>query len=138
MRHLQPPDTRPSSRPTQVHKDLCTSPFVFVRVDGVRKPLQPPYEGPYKVLERRDKFFVLDRNGRRDSVSIDRLKVAFVDTTDSSTCSFPSVSPTPPSSPPTPPATHPPPSEPPLTAPKKRTRFGRLPTTPPRLTDYVP
>ena len=39
----------------------------------------PPYEGPYKVLVHGDKSFVLDYGTRKDSVSIDRLKPAFVD-----------------------------------------------------------
>nr|CDS25861.2 gag pol polyprotein [Hymenolepis microstoma] len=31
-----------NSKPTYIHKHLSTSPFVFVRVDAVMKPLQPP------------------------------------------------------------------------------------------------
>ncbi|VDN96356.1 unnamed protein product [Rodentolepis nana] len=60
-------------------KDLSTCPFVFVRVDSEKRPLQPPYEGPYKVLKRKPKYFILDRNGNKDSVSIDRLKPAYLE-----------------------------------------------------------
>ena len=47
---------------------------VFVRVDAVKRPLTPPYCGPYRVLERGPKVFVLDRSGKPWSVSVDRLK----------------------------------------------------------------
>ena len=39
MRQLQPPDTRQSHHPSQLHKELFTWPYAFVRVDTVRKPL---------------------------------------------------------------------------------------------------
>ncbi|GFU43362.1 integrase catalytic domain-containing protein [Trichonephila clavipes] len=41
------------------------------------RPLQQPYDGPFKVLQRKDKVFFLDINGKRVSVSIDRCKPAF-------------------------------------------------------------
>lgn len=64
---------------TYVPKDLFKSSHVFVRVDAVRKPLQQPYKGPYKVLKRNDRFFTLEINGKHDRVCIDRLKVAYVE-----------------------------------------------------------
>ena len=59
-----------------VPKELLDSPYVFVRVDAHRSPLQRPYNGPYKVISRSDKTFVIDINGREDTVSVDRLKPA--------------------------------------------------------------
>ena len=47
--------------------------------DAVCKPLQPPYDCPFKVIARTDKYFTLDMNGRQDTVSIDRLKAAHLD-----------------------------------------------------------
>ncbi|CAB3386284.1 Hypothetical predicted protein [Cloeon dipterum] len=35
-----------------VYQNLATCPFVYLRTDFVRKPLQAPYTGPHKVLER--------------------------------------------------------------------------------------
>ena len=70
-----PHGTKSSSVPTA----LADSRFVFVRRDSHRPPLTPPYEGPYKVLVHGDKSFVLDYGTRQDSVSIDRLKPAFID-----------------------------------------------------------
>ncbi|GFS57296.1 hypothetical protein TNCV_491851 [Trichonephila clavipes] len=43
----------------------------------LRRPLQQPYDGPFKVLQWKDKVFFLDINGKRVSVSIDRCKPAF-------------------------------------------------------------
>ena len=74
----QPPvphDIKPSSVPAA----LADREFVFVRRDSQRPPLKPPYEGPYKVLEHSKKTFVLDYGNRQDSVSIDRLKPAFLE-----------------------------------------------------------
>ena len=45
----------------------------------MKKPLQPPYNGPYRVIKQTVKSFVIEINGKQDSVSIDRLKVAFTD-----------------------------------------------------------
>ena len=70
-----PHGTRPSSVPAT----LANSSYVFVRRDSHRPPLTPPYEGPYKVLTHGDKTFLLDYGNRQDSVSIDRLKLAFLD-----------------------------------------------------------
>ena len=47
---------------------------VFIRNNAVRKPLQQPYNGPYKVLQRTAKHFTVDINGRHDTVLLDRLK----------------------------------------------------------------
>ena len=66
-------------RQSSVPASLATTPFVFVRRDGNKKPLQTPYTGPYRVLARRDKTFTIDYGGREETVSIDRLKPAHVD-----------------------------------------------------------
>lgn len=77
MRRVRPVQPRLQRRtPIYVPHDLRTSTHVFVRRDTVRKPLQQPYDGPFRVVERRDKHFVLDLGGRTDTVSVDRLKPA--------------------------------------------------------------
>ena len=52
---------------------------VFVRHDAIRKPLQPPYDSPYRVLNRADKHYTLDIAGRSEVVSHNRLKPGYLD-----------------------------------------------------------
>ncbi|VDO08025.1 unnamed protein product [Rodentolepis nana] len=138
FRSVLPTPPRASDRPTHISKDLNISPFVFVRVDTVKKSLQPPYDGPYKVLRLEPKFFVFDRNGIKDSVSIDRLKPAYLETSTTPTSDTPST-----------PITHPTPSHVPVNSPDTVlqpvphhprphfTRCGRRVTFPSRLVDFV-
>ena len=79
MNQLQYQQPRsPSSNPTFVHKDLTDCTHVFVRNDAKKPPLQPTYNGPFKVVDRKTRHFVIARNdGRTDTVSIDRLKPAY-------------------------------------------------------------
>ena len=67
------------SRRSFVHTELPIATHVFVRVDAHKFPLQAHYKGPFKVLERHSKYFKLDLGNREDTVSIDRLKPAFMD-----------------------------------------------------------
>jgi len=48
------------------------------RIDATRKPLQPRYDGPFAVLERKDKTFKLQLHNRTSWISIDRLTPAFI------------------------------------------------------------
>ena len=57
------------------HDMLKDATHVFIRHDAVRRPLQPPYDGPYKVLERAPRYYTLDVKGHRDTVSVDRLNL---------------------------------------------------------------
>ena len=79
MTHVQPTPPRPQHKTTHIPPALSTCTHVFVRVDAVKKPLQPPYNGPYRVIKRTANFFFLEINGKQDSVSIDRLKAAFLE-----------------------------------------------------------
>lgn len=84
MRTLRPTNgSRHGVKSTFVFKDLDTTDFVLVRHDGPRtSSLQQPYEGPYKVQERAAKWFVINIRGRDVKVSIERLKPAYVLTSD--------------------------------------------------------
>ncbi|CAH8580099.1 unnamed protein product [Schistosoma intercalatum] len=79
MRTLSPVSTRIRHRQVALPRELSTCSHVFVRVDSVRKPWQQPYEGPFHVIARHEKTFKVDRYGRVEIVSIDRLKPAHVD-----------------------------------------------------------
>ncbi|KYN22425.1 hypothetical protein ALC57_05176 [Trachymyrmex cornetzi] len=65
-------------RKTFIYKDLATTEAVFVRHDASRTTLHPAYDGPYTVMERRDKYFVVRMQGKNVTVSIDRLKPAYI------------------------------------------------------------
>ena len=65
---------------SHIDSSLHSTSHVFVHHDAVKKPLQQPYNGPYHVLDRAAKFYTLDLNCRKDSVSIDRLKPAHLHT----------------------------------------------------------
>ena len=61
-----------------VPQALHTSKYVFLRTDAKQRPLTPPYSGPYEVIERKEKTFLLRIKGADDWVSIDRLKPAYL------------------------------------------------------------
>nr|CDS31399.1 RNA directed DNA polymerase (reverse transcriptase) [Hymenolepis microstoma] len=142
FRSVLPTPTRQDSKPAYIHKDLSTSSFVF-----------PPYDGPYKVLQRNPKYFILDRNGTKDSVRIGRLKPAYLEPPPTPAPEVGAHLPRPPTQ--TTEATIPTPSPPPLPplpndvpTPSVSTpvplhhepyytRSGRRVTFPSRLADYV-
>src|SRR5699024_2356303 len=72
LQHCQP--RRPSERPVFVFPEMEKATHVFLRQGGAPRPLCPPYSGPHKVIQRDDKFFKIDLNGKEDRVHIDRLK----------------------------------------------------------------
>ena len=81
MQQLRPSPPRSTPRGSHVSDALSTCTHVFLRVDRVRKPLEPPYNGPYLVIARTDKHFTIEINGRKETVSLDRLKPAHIDST---------------------------------------------------------
>lgn len=72
------PKSHRNNKQIFVHQDLKTCSHVFIRTDTVRKPLQTPYEGPYKVLSRNAKVFIVQLHKKQSAISIDRLKPAYV------------------------------------------------------------
>lgn len=79
MRSIQPPPPRfHRQQNTYVPNNLASTEYVYVRKDSHKHPLQRPYEGPYRVVTKSDKYFILDVKGRSETVSIDRLKAAFI------------------------------------------------------------
>lgn len=80
MSKIRPTQTanHDSSKPF-VYKALSDSTHVFLRNDTVRKALQAPYDGPYKIKARHDKYFNIIIGEREANVSIDRLKPAFME-----------------------------------------------------------
>ncbi|GFR04848.1 gag-Pol polyprotein [Trichonephila clavata] len=91
FRTLKPtPASCHSSTSCFVHTALKTCSHVFVRVEGLKPSLTAPYQGPFEVLSRTDKHFTIKINDRTSTISIDRLKPAFLlNDTDSAKEPFP-------------------------------------------------
>lgn len=80
MATLRPiPASRHSQPSSFIYKDLSTASHVFLRDDSVRRALQPPYTGPFKILARSEKTLTLQLNNRRCEVSVDRVKPAHLE-----------------------------------------------------------
>jgi cleavage and polyadenylation specificity factor subunit 1 len=60
----------PSTPPEQ----LMLAEYVLVRRDGAKSPLDRPYDGPYRVLQRSAQFFKLQVGSTQQVVSTARLK----------------------------------------------------------------
>lgn len=86
MRELQP--TKVKHHHTNfkpfVSPDLDKATHIFIRDDTVRPALKQPYDGPFRVKQKFDKYFIVIRNGKETKISIDRLKPAFIDNEDDS------------------------------------------------------
>ncbi|GBO18940.1 hypothetical protein AVEN_168181-1 [Araneus ventricosus] len=61
-----------------IPKDLETCSHVFLRRPPFKKTLQTPYEGPFKVVRRLPKDFIILIKGQERLVAMDRLKPAFI------------------------------------------------------------
>ncbi len=79
MQELRAKPPRVQTRRAHLCTDLKTCTHAFIRHDAHRKPLQQPYNGPFQVLERTEKHFSVEVRGRKEVVSLDRLKAAHLD-----------------------------------------------------------
>ncbi|GFU09662.1 transposon Ty3-G Gag-Pol polyprotein [Trichonephila clavipes] len=87
MRSLNPVSTaQHGTQNIYINLSLKTCSHIFLRSDKVNPPLTPPYTGPHLVISRNDKNFIIDLNGKQSTVSIDRIKPAYLlaDVTDHS------------------------------------------------------
>jgi hypothetical protein len=60
--------------PRALPDDLLNANFVFVRKDGVSKPLDRPYDGPFEVIRRSKDVFQLKMGEKLVNVLTARLK----------------------------------------------------------------
>ncbi|VDP94930.1 unnamed protein product [Echinostoma caproni] len=88
--HIQP--SRQQTTLAYLSPRLAESSHILLRAE-VRAPLQPQYSGPHKVLRRLKKAYVIERNGKREIISIDRIKSAHLGETDPCTNHPPPVAP---------------------------------------------
>ena len=79
FRNRSPAPINTQKRYTNFHvdKQLLTCPAVYLRVDRVKKGLENSFTGPFKVLERFDKYFIIETFKGSSKILIDRLKPAY-------------------------------------------------------------
>lgn len=111
--------SRAYHKPYYVPADLTKADFILLRRDSVRKPLTPNYIGPHQVISRTPKYFIINLAGKSVTVSIDRLKTAYI-STDNTTSSTSQTIPDPEAS-----CTHSPSTPESVTDTLTRTRSGR-------------
>ena len=129
------PTSRHCVPQSYVPKDLRLAKYVFIRHDSHRTPLQPPYDGPFRVLEAGAKNFVVDLGGKPERVTVDRLKPAHLDIDEPVQLALPPRRGRPPAAASGPAPAPAPAGKPPRALdppPAKRSRFGRLIRPPPR------
>jgi len=85
------PASQHAAPSTFIFKDLATASHVFLRHGALQGALQAPYVGPYRVLHRGDKTYTIEVQGAAKTVSIDRLKLAFVLHVDTESASPPDI-----------------------------------------------
>lgn len=69
-----------------VPAELKSCTHVWLRIDRVRRPLEAPYSGPHKVIQRTNKYFKIKMtSGDEVQVSIDRLKPVHIQNKTTST-----------------------------------------------------
>ena len=76
-REQAPINSQKSYRKTFIDKNLLNCSAVYMRVDRVKKGLEPSFTGPFKVLQKFDKYFTLETSRGNKNVSLDRLKPAY-------------------------------------------------------------
>jgi hypothetical protein len=77
LRSTQPPPTRPLTKTQSaatIPASLLSASFVYVKKGGVVPPLAPLYQGPFAVIKSGPKFFHVSIGGRREVITVDRLK----------------------------------------------------------------
>lgn len=84
MRELRPtPTAHHNKAKIFISKDLSTCTHVFVCCDHVKKPLEPPYRGPYKIIDRlTDILYKIEVEGTPENINLDRLKPTYVSKTE--------------------------------------------------------
>ena len=79
LRSVQPPKPQFHGKQNNyIPKNLTSTGYVYVRIDGYKNPLQRPYQGPYRIINSNDKYLTIEIKGKAENISIDRLKPAFV------------------------------------------------------------
>ena len=80
MQRLPPIPTRHhTSQNSYIPPALSSSQHEYIQHNTVKHSLQPPYDGPFLVLKRTPKHYTVKVNDQQQTVSINRLKPAFLE-----------------------------------------------------------
>ena len=78
MRDITPAQSRPITKQnSQIDPRLETATHVFVH-NETKRGLENNYKGPYKVLEKHEKYFKVQLDKREDNITVNRLKAAIL------------------------------------------------------------
>ena len=69
----------PATNPDQIPSSLVSFSHFFIREDASKPLLSPLYRGPYLVLSKYPKYFLVEIGSKSDFVSVDRLKPVLSD-----------------------------------------------------------
>jgi hypothetical protein len=82
MNQLIPAQTSWHTAPQEFNPpNLQTCTHIYLRNDSVKPSHSRPYDGPYPVIRRDNKLITIDIKGRHSTVSLDRVKAAFIEET---------------------------------------------------------
>lgn len=77
--NLKPsPIRRHNSQKIFVSKELDQADYVFLKIESKKSSLSPVYEGPFKIIKKYAKTYVILKENKEIVVSIDRVKPAFI------------------------------------------------------------
>jgi hypothetical protein len=63
---------------TFIHRGLRDSTHVFLWQDAIHRPLDPPYNGPHKIIACTDKTFKIVVRGQQVTASADEVKPTYI------------------------------------------------------------
>nr|VZI16984.1 unnamed protein product [Spirometra erinaceieuropaei] len=89
MRTLSLVPPRSFASPSYLKKELAMCSHVYLRYDRVHRPLELPYDGPFRVFSRGTKTFRIQRDNSEGVLNVDRLKAAVPDTLPDEPCGPP-------------------------------------------------
>ena len=80
--NMKPVKSKRARKPVYVPQKLEDAKFVYKQVPAKQNCLSPLYEGPYEVVAKQDKYWILKKGDTTDTVSKDRLIPAMLSTID--------------------------------------------------------
>ena len=77
-REPAPINTQPNYKKVQVDQRLFSCDAVYMRIDRVKKGLEPSFTGSYKIIKKSEKYFTIETSKGTQNISLDRRNLRFV------------------------------------------------------------